>query len=111
FPTRRSSDLTYNSAKNVDQNCFYIRIFQDDIESDFYSRSISSTSYIKEICRVSAGKFNDIHGSHCKTCSVYHTGNIAIKLYEIKASFPRFYIHRIFLSCISQFSKIFMTEK
>src|SRR5690606_42070637 len=52
---------------------FYVRVFQNDFESCFYTFCICSSSYVKEVCRLKSSMFDKIHRCHSKTSSVYHT--------------------------------------
>src|SRR5438045_2620150 len=91
---------TNNTAKNVDQNRFYIRIFHDDLETCFNSLRICSTTYIKEVCRLTTGKFNHIHSSHRKTSSVYHTTHVSVELYKVEVILACFHFSRILFTYI-----------
>src|SRR5690606_21423576 len=102
---------TYDTTKDVDKDRFYVWIFKYDSESFLYSFSISCTTHVQEVRRITSGQFNDVHGSHCKTGTVYHTGNITVKFYKVKSGIASFNICWIFLTCISKCFQVFVTEK
>src|SRR6218665_166625 len=83
---------TNDTTKDIDQNCFYVWIFQDDMECFFNTFSICSSTNIQEVCRVTTRVLDNVHSCHCKTCSVYHTSNVSVQFNEVQTSLVSFYI-------------------
>src|SRR5690606_1954149 len=77
---------TNDSSEDIDKDSFYVRVFQNDFESCFYTFCICSSSYVKEVCRLKSSMFDKIHRCHSKTSSVYHTAYVSVKVNIVKTN-------------------------
>src|SRR5690606_36910169 len=98
----RNAVATHNTTKNVDQDRFYVRIFQNNAETSFYGFGVCSTPYIQEVSRLATRKLDNIHSSHSQTSAVYHATHVSVKFYIVQVVLAGFYFQRIFFSNIAQ---------
>src|SRR5699024_4823588 len=78
---------TYDAAKNVNQDRLYIFVLKNNSKAIFYGFNVSTAANIEEVGRVTAGKFNNIHCSHCQAGSIDHTAHITIELDIVESIF------------------------
>ena len=97
-----------NAAEDVDEHGFDARVGKQDAERILDLFGVCSAADIKEVRRLSAGVFDDVHGGHREARAVHHAGDVAVELDVVQAEARGFHFQRIFFVQIAQFQQIFV---
>ncbi len=101
---------THDTTKNIDENGFYFRIFQNDAKSSFHPFGVSRTAYVEEVGRLTPRKFDDVHRRHRKAGTVDHTAHVSVELHVVQTSFTGFHFCGIFFRKVAH-GGIFLVAK
>src|SRR5690606_14700460 len=107
----RNPVATNDAAKDVDQDRFYFRIFQDDAETGFYRLRVGGAAYVQEVSGFAAGKLDHVHGGHGQARAVHHAAYVAVQLHEVQVVLACFHFGGIFFGHVAQRYQVGMTEQ
>src|SRR5690606_41764543 len=83
-PTLGPSVTAYNATADIDQDRFYVRILENDIKACLDRLCTSRSAYVKEVCRFTTRKLDNVHGRHGQASSVDHTAYVTVQLYVVQ---------------------------
>src|SRR5919109_5067388 len=116
FPRRLDNALrkyvtAHDTAEDVNEHAAHARVSQEDAErlSDLFL--VGASANVEEIRRFAAAEFDNIHGRHCQSRAVDHTGDIAVQRDIGKIVLARLDFTRIFFVEITQGKNLFLPKE